>query len=199
MPSLRSLLPTTFLSLALLAVPAMAGTVVAQVGNDDGFGMGVLSGETLFLGDLAYGPDIGQFREGGMLTQLGLSWSQPLVGAQLDVFSAGWGLDAPAQLFLNGQRVGALTVADASASATGDDYAYLDTFDLGALLGSLAALNEIEIRTASPDDGGALGFVRLTLRTQDATGGTVPEPAGAALAAVALAGAALATRRRRRG
>jgi len=195
MPFLRPLFSAAALSVMLAAAPAQAATVSFQLGADDPFG--ILSGEALFLGGFAQGPGLGEYNDGGITVQLAANWSQPPVSAQLEVFSGGWGYLTPARLFLNGQLVGNLTVGDAGSTASGEDLAFLDTFDLAALLGDLATLNDIEVRPFEDGDGGILGLVRLTLQTQDATGNTVPEPASVALAGVALAGALLTRRRRR--
>ena len=194
---LSSCLSVVLLCGGLWTAPAWAGTVSSSYGADDGLGIGLASGDTVFPLDLFPGTGVAEWDAGGRSVLLSSTWSGTLQSASLNVFSGGWGLDAPAQVFLNNQLVGSLTVADGSATPNGDNLAFRDTFDLGAFLGLLTGSDLFEIRTASPDDEGALGFLELTLITRDAGGNTVPEPEGAALALVAVVSAWLAGRRRR--
>lgn len=184
--------------LCVTSLVAGAATVTTRFGSQDGFGIGIRSGDAFLFEDLVMpsGEGTDEWIYGGLTAQLSSSWTGNLQDAQLQVFSGGWGLDGPAGVYLNGVRVGALSDGDNGA---GDlNHAYLDTFDLQSFLNELTGLDSIEIRAANPDDGGVVGFIQLSLQTQDAPGSTVPEPASLALAAVALAGVALTTRRRRR-
>lgn len=195
---LASCLSAALLCGGLWAAPAWAGTVTSSYGADDGLGLGLASGDMVFPLDLFPGTGVAEWDIGGRSVLLGSSWSGTLQSASLSIFSGGWGLDAPAQVVLNNQLVGSLTVADGSATPGGDNLAFRDVFDLGGFLGLLTGNDLFEIRTVNPDDDGTLGFLGLTLVTQDAGGGnTVPEPASIALAGVAMAGALLTRRRRR--
>lgn len=190
----RSLLA---LVLTAAAAVAQAAPIVSRFGTQDGFGVGIASGDVFSPFDLVAGQGDGadEWREGGLSITLDSAWTEPLTGARLEVFSGGWGLDGAAQVLLNDQLVGQLTVAD--GDTLGDNFAFLDVFDLTSALPFITGRDVVEIRTANSADAGVLGYVKLILQTQDAGGNTVPEPASLALACAAIAGAALARRRRR--
>jgi MYXO-CTERM domain-containing protein len=196
--SIRSFVTALGIALSFGASLATAATVETRFGALDGLGIGLASGDSFEYGNLINPQADGtnDWVGGGFTASLAsISWSGSLTGASLQVFSGGWGFGGNAGVYLNNQLVGELTNGDSGA---GDlSYAYLDSFDLAAFLGLIAADNAVEIRAVDPDDGGSLGYIILTLQTQGATGNTVPEPASAALAAVALAGVLLTRRRRR--
>lgn len=193
----RSCLSALGLALALGTSAVSAATVESRFGALDGLGIGLASGDAFEYGNLINAQPDGtnDWTSGGFAAALAISWSGQLTGASLQVFSGGWGYGGNAGVYLNNERIGELTNGD---SGSGDlSYAYLDSFDLGAFLALIGTHNDVEIRAADPEDGGSLGFFKLTLTTQDATGNTVPEPASVALAGVALAGVLLTRRRRR--
>ncbi len=184
------------LSIGLVSA-AQAAQVATRFGDQDGFGIGVGSGDEFRFGELinptALGTD--DWTYGGFTAQVSSAWTGNLIGGQLQVFSGGWGLDGDAGVYLNNTLVGLLTNGDDGGSEF--SRAYLDSFNLTPFLALLTGSNQIEIRTVNPNDGGVLGYLKLILQTQDAGGGnSVPEPASAALAGLALV-AALAARRRR--
>lgn len=187
------------LAFAVLGSAAQAGVVESRFGATDGLGIGLANGGSFEFFDLVNPQADGtnDWVEGGFSAQLAVSWSGSLTGASLEIFSGGWGFGGNAGVYLNNQFVGQLTNGDGEQTGLFVNTAWLDSFDLASVLGLIGTDNSIEIRAVDTADFGSLGYIKLTLQTQDATGGTVPEPASVALAGVALAGALLARRRRR--
>ena len=53
----------------------------------------------------------------------------------------------------------------------GDNFAWVDSFDLIAFLGIITGTDTVKIVTATADDSGVLGYILLILQTQNAGGG----------------------------
>lgn len=201
-PTLKSRLGTAALALglALLPLASQAGDVSSRYGALDGLGIGVNDGDSFEFLDLVNGQPDGtnEWTFGGFTAQVDSAFTGQVIGASLQVYAGGWGSLGPAQVYLNQQRVGQLSLGE---DANGVNTAHLDRIDLTPYLPLLGGQNQIEIRTADPDDGGVLGYLSLLIQTQDSgggTGGTLPEPASWWLVAAALA-ACLLVRGRRRG
>lgn len=178
--------------------PAMSATISTHYGLDDGLGLGLMNGDALFSLDLASGTGVAMWGPGGRSVTMSANWLEPIQSANLEVFSGGWGLDAPARVYLNNQMVGVLTQADGDMTPSGENLAFRDVFNLNAFLAYLTGNDLIEIRTANAIDDGALGFLQLTVTTDDGAGGgnSIPEPAGWAIAALAFVAATRVSQRR---
>ncbi|MFN9745949.1 MAG: PEP-CTERM sorting domain-containing protein [Betaproteobacteria bacterium] len=117
--------------------------------------------------------------------------------ATLQLFTAGWGLYAPAEVWVNDVFVGSLTDGEDN---TGTETAWLDTFDLTPYLASinLTGNDRVQIRVATGDplvlDGGGLDYSILRVLS-GSTGGAVPVPTTPALLLAGLAALALVRRR----
>ena len=197
---LNQAIKTLVAATALVAAGAvMSAPVVSLVGDKDGLGLGLVSGEGFAFSDV--GPTdrdrTDEWVFGGVNVLHQSTWTGTLFSASLQIFSGGWGLDSPAQVYLNNTLIGLLTNGDDSGPS--GNAAFLDVFDLTPYLNLLTGSDTVEIRTSNPDDGGALDYSQLSLQILDASGGgnNVPEPATVALVGLALAGVSLQSRRRR--
>jgi len=176
---------------------AMAAPVVSLVGDKDGLGLGLSSGDGFNFFDVgpADGDGTDELLDGGMIASHISNWSGTLIGASLEIFSGGWGLDGQAGVYFGTHFLGLLSNGD--DTGPNGNQAFLDTFDLTPYLLELTGNDSFEIRTAA-GDAGALDYSQLTLQVRDAIGdpGTVPEPATLALVSLALAGVSWQRRRR---
>ena len=184
---------------ALLAAAGVtnAVTVVGTLGDKDGFGIGVTSGagfdfEAIGAGD-GDGTDV--WRDGNLSFTLSYALPTASTAASLELFSGGWGLAAPASLYLNGTLVGHLTVGDDVGPLY--NYAFKDTFNLTSFAALLTGHDVFEIRLAAgDDDSGVLDYAQLSVTGDVAS--PVPEPETTLLLAVGLM-SLVAARRRSKG
>ena len=185
---------------AAVGVTTAAGaTLVSLVGDKDGLGLGLASGDGFDFHQVGpvdvQGTD--QWHDGDFSFVHDYALAGPVASARLEVSSGGWGLRKPASLFLlDGTPVGTLV----GYLTDSDDPLFLfrDVFDLTPFTALLSGNDRFEIRPAEGlGDAGALDYSQLSVTFGPAA--AVPEPSGPALLGLALAALAASTRRRGTG
>ena len=182
---------------------AQANVVTTTFGTQDAFGFvtGPVSGQEFSTFNLFDCGSAGGLSDCVSFETFTFTHSYTPAGvatqATLELFTAGWGLYAPAQVWVNDVFVGSLTDGEDSA---GTETTWLNTFDLTPYLASinLSGNDRVQIRVATGDplvlDGGALDYSILRVLS-GFTGGSVPLPATPALLLAGLAALVLVRRR----
>ena len=180
---------------AVGATTAAAATLVSLVGDKDGLGLGLASGDGFDsdLVDPGDGDGTDKFLTGNFLFVHDYALAGAVTSASLEIFSGGLGRNALSGVFLNGTFIGNLTDGDDVGPLY--NYAFKDVFDLTPFVALLTGHDSVEIHPASPLlDGGAVDYSELSVTFGPAA--AVAEPSGAALAGLALAALAASARRR---
>jgi hypothetical protein len=211
----RGMLAGALALVAALAAQAVPVTVAQSLGGIDSFnadgvaeGFGSQASGVLFDSfNIGFGDAEGTDALGG---DVALSFNLvraagTVTDARLVLRTGGYGLYGLAKVFFNGTLVGTLTDGDNSRPRDlvpyFDETAHVDAFDLllaGAVFDASGVdLVEIVVVQDDPDylDWGSVDYAVLEVTSDDTGGGTVPEPASLALAALGLAAARAASTR----
>ena len=117
-------------ALAMAAAGAGAAATVSLVGDKDGLGLGLASGDSFDIASIgpADGDGTDELKDDNFSFVHDYILAGTVTSAQLEIFTGGFGLGAPAGVFLNGTFVGNLTDGDQDAPPY--NHAYKDIFDL---------------------------------------------------------------------
>ena len=140
---------------AVGATTAAAATLVSLVGDKDGLGLGLASGDG--FGFSLIGPadadGTDTWHDGNLSFVHTYAVPGAITSASLEIFSGGWGRDAPAGLYLNATFVGNLTEGDDVGPLF--NHAFKDVFDLTPFAALLTGHDSVGIHPAFPlPDGG---------------------------------------------
>ena len=200
----------------MLPMAANADLIVAQLGDDDGFGYGIVPDSPLDYSVFDYsdlqtgdgdGTDVWVLGTQTFTLTYDVSELGSVTSAFLEVFTVGQGYLGISSLYLDGLFVGQLTDGDIGSNP--NNFARLDIFDVLAFSSSFNGSTSITINTIQ-DDGWVLDYLRLTINCEPFPGGgstegcfqgpgpfPAPEPSTFALFGIGLAAMGLTRRRKK--
>ena len=190
MKKLQIVLGIIALSLFLVSA-ANSAMIVDLIGDKDGFGIGAESGSSfdwtaIGSGD-GDGTDVWMYGDYSYTHTYDISeLSEPISYATLEIFTGGQGWYGESSIHVDSTLVGTLSDGDTDDGGSGENIAWLDTFDLTPYASLIDGAETITIDTVLSGDGWSLDYSEFTL-SDDGTA-PVPEPSTILLMGVGLLG-----------